>query len=458
MNKLPLLDKNAYLKIFVTQAGIYSHLAYSHYDLGRSYILKDHSILPVGFDKFTDSQLSDFWSQYVGALEEKFGWKLMTTVGGVNMLTPFTDEENGVNGLVIVYDDVLGNLQNQLAGVRNFCSDVKFEKFGDAEFMKLFRGFLTKFDYKDVIHIDLNTTGSQVIRYEREHNLGKLDLAYSDYRFHKMHAKKLTTTELIDGVRDIKFKAFLREDSANNQLSNYLANYLVAGVVDTDVALLKDILRSYGMIQLLSIFNANKAHFTGFGVQPFGDEHAELKDYAVIVTGELGRIVDSQDLIISILDGLQIRGHFDLFYDFDRLLCTYGNSYFFGINSQDIILSRHEILSSVDRVVIPEISREKKERKVVMSGVMSSADSGNVPIYALAPQIVTVDIPKQKMFFDFEFIGDNFVKDIGQKIRFDYDPEKHQFSRFIFDCRFKPVVYGPDAKTNKLRLEEWFHE
>jgi hypothetical protein len=212
------------------------------------------------------------------------------------------------------------------------------------------------------------------------------------------------------------------------------------------------------IIQLLSIFNANKENFTGFGIQGYTQDHEELREYAVIVSGRLAKVMPNKDLIIDLIDGLQLRGHFDLFYDYDKLLNTFGSSYFFGVNSQDIILSRHDMLSQVDRIVIPEIPGDKKDRKVVMSGVMSNSEIGNVEIYALAPQLTVLDIPKQKTFFDFGFIRDAYVKDIGQKIKFDFDPEKQQFARVIFDCRYKPVVYGPDARANKLRIGEWLDE
>lgn len=459
MSRLPLLEKNAYLKIYVSKTGIYSHLAYSHYEVNRSYILKDFSDLPADFVSFSDTQATEFWKGFMNSLEKKFGWNFVAEISGTYMVKAFSDEENGVNGIQILFEDDASDLQLQLVGLRNYCPDIRIEKFVDDDFMKMLRGFFQKFDYREVLYIDLNLTGSKVVRFDRSRkSIGTLDAAYSDYEYIKMQAKTLKNDEVIVGIRDAKFKAFLRESSTNAQLTNYLANYLYSGTFDTDSAVIKDILRALGVIQLLSIYNSNKEKLNGFGIQQYSDDNAELREYAVIVSGNLAKLLNNRDLIINILDGLQIRGHFDLFYDFDKLLCTFGNSYFFGVNSQDIILSRHDMLSEVDRIIIPEVASSKKDRKVVMTGVMANAELGNTTLYALAPQITTIDIPKQKVFFDFEFIGDSFVKDIGQKIKFDYDPEKHNFRKIIIDCRYKPVVYGPDAKTNKLRMEEWLNE
>jgi len=48
--------------------------------------------------------------------------------------------------------------------------------------------------------------------------------------------------------------------------------------------------------------------------------------------------------------------------------------------------------------------------------------------------------------------------EIGQKFDIISNPEKIHYKNIVFDTRHKPIVYGPDAKSNKLKFSKWFSE
>jgi hypothetical protein len=178
---------------------------------------------------------------------------------------------------------------------------------------------------------------------------------------------------------------------------------------------------------------------------------------ALIITGELLETVTEREIILSLLDGLQLEGIVDIYIDKDRKLQLYGDSYFFGINSTDIILSRKDVMPKAVRMILPEIAQGKNMRQVVMSGTMSDPQAGGVSIYALSPEITPIhtDI-KQKMYYNMKFVRGAYIRSIGEGIEFIIDPEKVYVEKMLIDCRPKPVIYGPDAKSNKNKISQWF--
>jgi len=71
--KQSFLAKNAYLSVYVTEHFIYSHLAYSHYEINRSYILRDVSPL---LRNFPIGEAYEYWSDFFSKLEERWNWQI----------------------------------------------------------------------------------------------------------------------------------------------------------------------------------------------------------------------------------------------------------------------------------------------------------------------------------------------------------------------------------------------
>ena len=55
-----------------------------------------------------------------------------------------------------------------------------------------------------------------------------------------------------------------------------------------------------------------------------------------------------------------------------------------------------------------------------------------------------------------KFVKGAYIKNAGEMIEFILDPEKIAIEKLFVDCRPKPVIYGPDAKTNKNKISQWF--
>jgi hypothetical protein len=129
----------------------------------------------------------------------------------------------------------------------------------------------------------------------------------------------------------------------------------------------------------------------------------------------------------------------------------------YGINANDIILSKKDVIPAATRIIIPEVAKTKNSRQVVMSGTMSDPNQGGIAVYALTPEITPLNInQKLKMYYDLKFVRGSYIKGVGERLEFIIDPEKNVINKLFIDCRPKPVIYGPDNKNNKNKISQWF--
>jgi hypothetical protein len=442
MNKLPLLAKNAYLKLFYTTSGIYAKLMYSHYDLGRSYSIDDFTMIsPEDFEN------GAFWNNYFSELEKEFDWNLFKEHGGVAELSKFIDEGEGLSGVKLFYSD------SRLPGLdqlRNYLPEVDIELFENDKFESIMKSFSRKFGYTDVLWVDANLNEVNIYRLRRNINGEdeKLD-------FHNISSKKLTNDDLINIIKDPKINAFMTESLNLPVFYNAWVNHILTKQVWSENLQVQDLLRAFLTIQLLSLVSDNREFIKDFGTRELRNE-SNLMNCAMIVTGELLEVLNEKDLLITLLDGLQLEGIIDIYFDKTKSLQMFAESYFFGINSTDIILSRKDVIPNAMRVILPEVVQNKNNRQVVMSGTMSDPISGGVSVYALSPEISEIHTDlKQKMYYNLKFVRGSYMKTLGESVEFIIDPEKISINKMYIDCRPKPVIYGPDPKSNKNKLSQW---
>jgi hypothetical protein len=444
VNKLPLLAKNAYLKLFYTQDGISSNLAYSHYDVGRSYCLRDYTQI-----KASDFDNNDFWNTFFIELEKEFDWNIIKEHGGIADIKQFEDEGNGISGMKLFYaDEHLPGLET----LKNFLPEVTTEPFGEDKHIELMKSFGRKFGYKDImwVNLDLEKVSLHRLSVDVIDNEDSITTA-------SLEGTKLSNDDLISILKESKLQAFLTESLNISVFRNAWADYIYSGKIWSNNLQIIDVLRAFVGIQILSLVSEDRNKFKDFGYKHL-DPKSNLMNCAMIVTGNLVGVLKEKDLILTLIDGLQLSGLIDLYFDKTNTFQIFGESYFFGINSTDIILSRKDVIPEAIRLILPEVSTNKTgSRQVVMSGTMSDPQSGGLSIYALSPEIVSIKTePKQKIYYNMKFVRGSYLRTVGETLEFIIDPEKMTFSKILIDCRPKPVIYGPDAKSNKNKISQWF--
>ncbi len=82
---------------------------------------------------------------------------------------------------------------------------------------------------------------------------------------------------------------------------------------------LLDIVRSYATIQNFSLFRDNRKK-----IETFGREYTRS---AMIITGNIPRVLGKSKTLMTIIDGLEITGNFDCYFDLDLRTIAYGKSY-----------------------------------------------------------------------------------------------------------------------------------
>jgi len=266
---------------------------------------------------------------------------------------------------------------------------------------------------------------------------------------------------LVDFAGNRQIGAFMVESvPSESRFRDMWVNYLYSGILFTESDILTDVWRSVSTIRLLSETNKDLMWTNGFGAQQDSVKN-QLGGFAVVVTGELTKILSERELLVTLLDGLQLSGHFDLFTCKDKKMFTFGDSYFKGLNSEDITLMSKDIVPVAQKIVIPELPSRRSGRNVVLTGRYSELVKGAsepTEIYAIEPSIEEIELPAGEILLELNFVKGAYLKDLGTRIECNLNFDSIVYDKIIFDCRHKPIIYGVNARDNKLRMAEWFYE
>ncbi|MHC1716982.1 MAG: hypothetical protein AB9915_03835 [Candidatus Dojkabacteria bacterium] len=451
MSKLPLFEKNAYLSIVIKDNGIWSHLAYTDHNASREYILSDFTDLnPLRYRLDDEIFNLNFWNEYFNNLEKVFGWNI-TQKDTTEIFTfrKFLKEGDGVSGVRIQVDDNQKFFNKIFNSIRTFSNDISLRVLDDAYMYSMLDGLSEKMGYGDLLYIDMDIYDFTVYRVKKIYD-----------KKEKTERKEFTRSKInwgsefsvIDSIKDARFKAFLATDLSNGQVLNYWSNFVLNRVFSSVDPNVLDVLRAYSTIQNHSIFRDNREKLINFGVTGM--------ESAMIVSGYIPRILGKNRSLLTVIDGLELGGSFDCFWDLDLKLLSYGKAYVSGSNSVDIILTRKDVLSLATKVIVPTVD-ESSKNKVVMSGYLESLDIERTEFFALAPQFTYIDLPKheKKTVIECDFKNNSYVLSKNTKnLSFVSIPESTMYESLLVDARPRPIIYGPDTYSNKLKLQAWLND
>jgi hypothetical protein len=270
--------------------------------------------------------------------------------------------------------------------------------------------------------------------------------------------ESLDLSDLESAVTQSTVNSFRTEEVRKKIFEQSWLNYVNSGIMYTSSASIKDFLRSLITVKLLALLK-KKEGISGFGSNftKVGKDEVLLSESALVLTGNLIGIMDFKNIILSLLDGMQLDGHLDLFIDEHKELLTFGESYFYGVNSNDIILNRAVAIPEPYKLIVPIVPREKS--KLVLNGRVSSAEAGQTELHAVSGGIREVELEPYvgiKTYLEFKLMNGASFEDLGSRVEFYLDPDRLSYKSLLIDTRIKPVVYGPEPKKNKMRVEEWF--
>jgi hypothetical protein len=211
-----------------------------------------------------------------------------------------------------------------------------------------------------------------------------------------------------------------------------------------------DILRSFTTVQLLSLLNENRSKLEQIG------EGNTL----VILGGKIPRLLGKKTTLLTVIDGLELYGHFDVAWDNECKILSYAISASEGVESQDIVIGKNEVLSSLTKVFIPELKSKKAQNKVIFSGTVSSQDYDTNKIVILGDtfEMIGIENKVNKVIFDGKFENNVYIPSLkNQSIEFVSAPLGKRYDEILVDSRLRPIIYGTDSYKNKLKINKWLN-
>ncbi len=446
-------SQNAYLTIYVSYNFAYANLAYVDSAKNTGYILKDRSFFS---NNLVEKDLADYWLSYFQSLEKKWGWKFLNQPkvfkdGLIVSFKNFESEGNGVLGCKVCISKSNPNYKEIFQCLRKFSVDLKIVAYTENLDRDLLTNFSSYLEYEDVLHLDLNSRLFKIARVEKEEGNAKANLSEvkaKRYRYNSVETVWSEIPELLEVLNGTKYKSFLSKYVASNFMSNIWGNFLLNPVLKTNSELLQDFVRAYITVQLLSLCSDNPKVVKDFGVKPVKT--------LLWITGDLVRIPEFKKFLVAIIDGLQLRGSFDFVLDESNLLYTFGKSFSLGEKSDEIVLDRKVFLPKFTKVFAPDIDLRPDSRKVVFDGTIFSRSDKSFEVYGMSSEITEINIKNpEAMYLEGKFTKNAYIENYRKLFEFYCVNNDIYWEKIVFDCRIKPVVYGPNAKANDIKFNMW---
>ncbi len=446
MSTLPMLEKNSYLSLVISDNNIWAHLAYTDHNANREYILSDYTDLnPLKQRLDDDFFTKNFWYEYFDNLEKVFNWNIVDRNGyGIFSFRKFAEEGDGISGIRISMDENQKYFNKIFTSLRAFSNDIALRVIDETYMRGMLDGLTQKLGYDDLLFLNLDLQDFRVYRVFKDQQTGKMEISKSKITWNNEYG-------VIDSIKDARFKAFLASDVTTKDMLNYWSNFVLNRVVFTEDPNILDMLRAYTTAQLHSIYQDNREKLQAFGTQG---------NTAIIMTGDVPQLLGKEQFLLSIIDGFEISGILDMYFDSEKKLFSYGKSYVSGPSSSDVVLTRKEILACATKVLIPEIKASKDRSKVIFSGYTDSLEGEKQDIFALSPEFTFIKLPlhRENLIIEGDFKNGAYIRNTEAKegLSFVSIPNKLRYDSLVIDARPKPIVYGPDVYSNKLKLQQWF--
>lgn len=453
MDKLPSLEKKAYLAIVVKDNALWAHLAYVDYSDGVQYILSDYTDISHLRRRLDDYLfMENFWREYFSLLEKNLGWQMFKSLDkDLNRLIPFKDENYGLSGIKVLVDDDQDFLTNIFQSLSQFSHDITVRVMDTPHMRKLVGKFSESMGYKTLIYMDLDINSFEIYKVDRGTDEKKSDNKVpSGYRYSEISQQWGSEIGLIDSIKDRRLGAFLASDIDKANLQNNWANLILHPVDVLQDNNLKDILRSFTTVQLLSLLTDHKDKLAGLGES----------STAIVIGGKIPKLLGKKTTLLSIIDGLELYGNFDVIWDSNSEILAYGISASEGVKSSDIVIGKNEIISGITKVTIPELKSKKAINKVIFSGSIKSQDFDTEKIIILGDTFELIDIRNEqnKVVCEGEFENNVYIPSLtSQRISFVSSPKGIKYDKLLIDSRLRPIIYGTDRYKNKLKINKWLN-
>lgn len=446
MSKLSIFEKNAYISIVIKDNGIWTHLAYTDHNASREYILSDYTDLNSLRYRLDDTIFTkEFWFEYFNNLEKIFSWNIVDKNSfAIFTFRKFKEEGDGINGIRIAIDDNQHFFDKIFQSIRDFSNDLSLRVINDAYMQSLIESLADRLGYDDLLYVDMDLYDFSLFRttniYQKNNSIKKL--------FSKSKLGWNSDLAVIDSINDKRFEAFLANDLSNRETTNYWSNFVLDRPLDISKELnLLDLVRAYATIQNFSILRDNRQK-----LEQFGNIYPKT---AMIISGYIPNLLGKYTTLLALTDGLELNGEIDCLFDNELRMLSFGKSYAYGINSTDIILTKKDIIPHITKLLIP--NSVKEPNKIVFAGYAESVEIPRTEFFVLSPQFSMISLPphREKLIVNGNWRNGAKMTNAKNEISFISTPEACYYDSIVVDARPRPIIYGPDVYSNKLKLQQW---
>ncbi|MCK9368999.1 hypothetical protein M0R04_03490 [Candidatus Dojkabacteria bacterium] len=438
--KLPQLEKNAYLAIYISDSTINAHLIYADYVSGRNYTLSDTTLLDFQNPEISDTR---FWKQYFEEIQKKFNWEILRGKEIIN----FAAEGIGVSAVTVYVSESGSSKERVVSGIREVCLEAKFEIISEKYIEKLLESYSKKDGWEDIFLVNLDLFEFTVRRYTK--NTGRISLK-SENEYGKYNSSKiswLSRENLINNISNTKLKAFLAFDCPETKRENMWANFVLNPSLKTDSPIISDVLRSYITIQLLTILNENKGKYLDCGYKG---------KTLIVLSGSISN-ENNKKFLISILDGLEARGEISVLVDKGSKFLTLGEKYIKGIENDEFVVGRGDIYEQMYKIYVCEgVSGSKKS--VILTGRVESSEQESRDLFSLYPEFTYIPLNLGNSVVKCKLVKGAYFGNKKKEFEMENLPMQIRYTGIIIDGRAKPVVYGPDILKNRSKINSWLDE
>ncbi len=372
---------------------IYIHSKYIYAVLRDS---ESKEVLKKNITQISKTFSYDSWSSYFKTLETEWNWNIFREEE-IKEGVYLKYLEEFVKSCVVSIEKENLFFKEICDSLNKFSLDLKTISLSKEGRENIFENMCSFLEYRNSLYIDINLRGFSFLKITNG----------------ERHRLEYNPVQLFDTQEYIPF---ISEFSTKENIVNTWGNFFHKPILKTGSYFLKDLVFSYILLNLLKT-NINL------------DEKPSL----IYITGDLIHILEFKKLLVAIIDGLELTGDFDICIDKEYLLYM------------DM-----KYPEPLKRIYIPSIDMRKYFKEVIFDGRLSTLEKKeDIKYKAISSEITDIPIPNPRDMF---FSGKLLNNEISMKC-FD---RGLVWDRVVFDCRFKPVEYGPTSKENRFKFNVWF--
>lgn len=440
MIKLPNLEKSANLIIELSHKKVVAKLVYTDYSISRHYVFSD-IVTPAR------STLSTaFFIEYLKNLEKLFDWQFFRN--GSDQVMPLVNEGFGLDSLSFLVDSRVLNKKECIEIIRGVSNDISILFIDNTYIQDLLLGIGNRLGYDDVVLVDMGYSSTQMYRISRQEGSRRLDrpVVLNDHLFKHGRVGMENEWKVIDSVYTAKVRAFLSLETPLTRLSNVWSNYILGEKKGGESRVIKDLLRSFNTLQMLTLRNDNTDTFERIGSTKYST--------LLLVTGDIVNQLNYADILLTLIDGLEINDVCDIALDTTSSVYTLGKVYANGIAKSGYLSEFNDFISRLDQILIPDVSKDGDRKRSIFTATVSDVNGNSKDVYALSNEITQILIDTD---VDIQEIHGEFIKGSSLYSEFKYNLVigKKKYNSVVIDSRYRPIVYGPDPKSNQIKMSNW---